>query len=79
MAKWEYVVRRCWDDPQGRNDQKSHWRIEGADTKLDLSEALTAFGSDGWELVAVQQASVPTAGPGSVQSFYIFKRRVGDD
>jgi len=82
VQKWEYMVRRCWDDQPRRQDGKDHWTIEGSDKKLDLSQALTALGSDGCELVAVQLASIPVgvrASRPSVQSFYIFKRPIGDD
>jgi hypothetical protein len=83
MQRWEYLsVELAWDEETG------HWDADGERTAEDLTDVLTGYGAEGWEMVGFApdrwvSAIVPSevvrvdvsGGPWEVQVYRaVFKR-----
>jgi hypothetical protein len=78
--KWEYkLVYADWEKGREPNDP---WQIDVDGDIYPIQEALGLLGQQGWELVAVQAASLFTGGGWPQRygpdHYYIFKRPAGE-
>lgn len=65
---WEYWTARCWSIGD-------EWRLRTPDgTEARLNDALSAWGSQNWELAAIQVAQRPGEYGTHYESIYVFKR-----
>jgi hypothetical protein len=84
-VKWDYFTAYCWYEEDcklcldDRKKKQSHWALEVYDNQHHwLKDGLRILGSQGWELVAVQQAVEASGGVRlhNPSHWYVFKKPI---